>query len=118
LPLGALAASAAATRTHARAIGRRRRHRRRGRPRSAGGRPPFLVGERFADALDDDESNGVFALGLVLGVGGPALLATLVAWRQVKRPVAIALGLAGGAVSVAVLFAAFLIYCSAVDCIV
>jgi hypothetical protein len=80
--------------------------------------PLFLVGERFADALDDDESNGVFALGLVLGVGGPALLATLVAWRQVKRPVAIALGLAGGAVSVAVLFAAFLIYCSAVDCIV
>jgi hypothetical protein len=80
--------------------------------------PLFVVGERFADALDDDNSNGVFALGLVLGVGGPAFLATLVAWRQVRRPVAIALGLAGGALSIAVLFAAFSIYCSAVDCIV
>ncbi len=80
--------------------------------------PLFLAGERFAAALDDDKSNGVFALGLLLGIGGPAVLATLAAWRHVKRPIAFALGVAAGAVSVAVLLAAFLIYCSAVDCVV
>ena len=80
--------------------------------------PLFLVGERFAAALDDDKSNGVFALGLVLGIGGPAVLGTLIVSRHVKRPIALALGVAAGALSVAVLLATFLIYCSAVDCVV
>jgi hypothetical protein len=80
--------------------------------------PLFLIGGRVADALDDDASNGVFALDFLLGVGGPGVLATIVTRRRVGIPVAVGLGVASGAVSLAVLFVAFLIYCSAVDCIV
>jgi hypothetical protein len=80
--------------------------------------PLYLVGQRVANALDDDSSNGVFALGVVLGVGGPALLATIVAWRRARPAIAVALGLASGAIAVAVLLASFVVYCSAVACIV
>jgi ABC-type Fe3+ transport system permease subunit len=80
--------------------------------------PLFLVGQHVADALDDDKSNGVLALGLLLGIGGPAALTSVVSWRRARRSIALALGLTSGAASVAVLFAAFLVYCSAVDCVV
>jgi hypothetical protein len=80
--------------------------------------PFYLLGNRIAGALDDDESNGVLALGLMLGVGGPGLLAIAVAYRRVKTPIAVALGIAAAVISVGVLLAAFVIYCDAVDCIV
>ena len=78
--------------------------------------PFYLLGNRIAGALDDDESNGVLALGIMLGVGGPGLLAIAVAYRRVKTPIAVALGIAAAVISVGVLFAAFVIYCDAVDC--
>ena len=80
--------------------------------------PLYLLGGRIADALDHDGSNGVFALELVLGVGGPGVLALLVAWRRASVPVAVALAVASTALSLAILFVAFLIYCSAADCVV
>jgi hypothetical protein len=80
--------------------------------------PFYLLGNRIAGALDDDESNGVLALGLMLGVGGPGLLAIAVAYRRVKTPIAVALGITAAVISVGVLLAAFVIYCDAVDCIV
>jgi hypothetical protein len=78
--------------------------------------PFWLVGGRIADALDNDDSNGVLALDLILGVGGPGLLAIAVAYHRVKTPIAVALGIVTGGISLVVLFVAFLIYCD--DCIV
>lgn len=78
--------------------------------------PLYLLGGRIADGLDHDDSNGVFALNLVLGVGGPGLLAIALAWRKLNIPVAVVLGIASSIVSLVVLFIAFLIYCDAVNC--
>ena len=64
------------------------------------------MGNRIAGAPDDDESNGVLALGLMLGVAGPGLLAIAVAYRRVKTPMAVALGIAAAVISVGVLLAA------------
>jgi hypothetical protein len=80
--------------------------------------PLYVLGGRIADGLDQDDSNGVLALNLLLGVGGPGLLAVVIAWRKVNVSLAVVLGFASSIVSVAVLFVAFLIYCNAVNCIV
>jgi hypothetical protein len=80
--------------------------------------PLFVLGGRIADGLDDDASNGVFALDVLLGIGGPALLAVLVAYRRVGIPIAVVLGVASGVISAGVLLAAFVIYCDSRDCIV
>lgn len=82
--------------------------------------PLYLLGGRIADGLDHDDSNGVFALDLVLGVVGPGLLAIVIAiaWRKLNVPVAVVLGVVSSIVSLVVLFVALLIYCDAVNCIV
>ena len=80
--------------------------------------PLFVLGGRIADGLDDDASNGVFALDVLLGIGGPALLAAVVAYRKVGIPIAVVFGIASGVISAAVLLVAFLIYCDSRDCIV
>jgi len=48
--------------------------------------PIYLVGTGIADALDDDPTNGVFALGLILGVGLPAMTSLVFArsWSELK----------------------------------
>jgi hypothetical protein len=80
--------------------------------------PLFLLGGWITNDLDDDVSNGRFALDLVLGVGVPALLAAFIAYRAVGIPFAVVLGIVSGALSVGVLLVAFVIYCDATDCIV
>jgi hypothetical protein len=78
--------------------------------------PLYLIGQSVANAADNDDSNGVFALGLFLGVGGPALLTILLAYRALRFPaaVAVALGVTTGMAAVVVLFAALVIACA--DC--
>jgi hypothetical protein len=78
--------------------------------------PLFLLGSWIVDALDDDASDGRFALGLVLGVGGPALLALLTTHRRVGTPTAVTLGIVSGALSLGVLFFSLLVYCNGRDC--
>jgi hypothetical protein len=80
--------------------------------------PLYLLGNWIAQELDDDPSNGVFALDLVLGIGGPGLLAVLVAYRRLGIPLAVVLGIASGFLSAGVLLVTFVIYCDATDCIV
>jgi hypothetical protein len=80
--------------------------------------PLFVLGGRIANGLDDDASNGVFALDLLLGIAGPVVLAALLAYRRAGIPIAVVLGIASGLISVAVLFVAFLVYCDTRDCIV
>ena len=41
--------------------------------------PLYLVGHFLADAVDNDDSNGIFGLSLILGIAGPGLLAILAA---------------------------------------
>lgn len=79
--------------------------------------PLYLVGHFLADAADNDDSNGVFALDLILGVAGPGLLAILITLRTFRFPAAAALvlGILTSLLSVAVLFIAFLIYCRNCD---
>ena len=79
--------------------------------------PLYLIGHFLADAADNDDSNGVFALDLILGVVGPGLLASLVLSRTLRLPaaVAVALGVVSSAAAVVVLFAALLIYCRNCD---
>jgi len=79
--------------------------------------PLYLLGNRVADALDRDSSDGVFALGLLLGVGGPTAVAAAIAARRVRLALAAVLGLAAGAVAAVVLLAAFVVYCSGDRCI-
>jgi hypothetical protein len=78
--------------------------------------PLYLIGQSVADAADNDDSNGVFALGLFLGVGGPGLLTILVAYRTLRFPAvaAVVLGVITGMAAVVVLFAALVIACG--DC--
>ena len=78
--------------------------------------PLAVVGTRVADALDDDSSNGVFALGPILGLVGPALIAFAIAVRRLPVPVAVVLGLVAGVVSAGVLLVALGVYCSGIDC--
>jgi uncharacterized membrane protein YphA (DoxX/SURF4 family) len=80
--------------------------------------PLYLLGNWIVQELDDDPSNGAFALQLFLGIGGPGLLAILVAYRKVGIPLAVVLGIASGFVSAGVLLVTFVIYCDATDCIV
>ena len=43
--------------------------------------PVYLVGQGIADSLDDDRTNGVLALGLMLAVGLPSLVSIAVGRR-------------------------------------
>jgi hypothetical protein len=74
--------------------------------------PLYLLGSYVADALDNDDSNGVFELGLLLGVGVPGLAALWVArlvavWKWLP---ALGLGIVSGFLSVVTLLAALLIF--------
>jgi hypothetical protein len=82
--------------------------------------PAYLVGQGIVDSVDKDKTNGEFALGMLLGIGGPALLSLFVArvWAALPRLAALALGVASGVVSAVVLLVAFVSYCSATTCIV
>jgi hypothetical protein len=79
--------------------------------------PIYLVGSATARTLDTDPTNGVLALGLVLGVGLPAVtsLALARSWGQLGW-LPTTLGVASGVASVGVLFVAFAAYCSTVTC--
>jgi hypothetical protein len=70
------------------------------------------VGQHIADSLDTDDSNGVFALGLILGVAVPVLVAVWVArfpaaWKWLP---ALALGIGSGFLSVVTLLAALFLF--------
>ena len=78
--------------------------------------PLFLLGGRIAEGLDDDRSNGVFALGILLGIGGPALVDALLAYRRRGFALALVLGSASGLISAAVLIVSFIVYCDSRDC--
>lgn len=82
--------------------------------------PLYLAGQGIAGALDDDRSNGVLALGLMLGVPLPGLASIIVAraWGELKWVPALALGFVTGGISLVVLFGAFLVSCSATNCVV
>jgi peptidoglycan/LPS O-acetylase OafA/YrhL len=82
--------------------------------------PAYLVGHGIVDSVDDDRTNGVLALGPILGIGGPALLSLFVArvWGELPRIAALALGVASGVASAFVLLLAFATYCSATRCVV
>jgi hypothetical protein len=74
--------------------------------------PLYLGGQYIADSADSDSSNGVLALGLILGVAVPALVAVSVArfratWTWFP---ALALGIGSGLLSVVTLFAALFLF--------
>jgi hypothetical protein len=70
--------------------------------------------------LTDDRTNGVLALGLMLGVSVPGLASVTVAssWGQFGWHQALALGVAAGGISLVVLFVAFFAFCRATNCVV
>ena len=82
--------------------------------------PLSLLGQGIAEALDDDRTNGVLALGLMLGVSVPGVAAVTVArsWGQFRWHQALALGIAAGGISLVVLFVAFFAFCTATNCVV
>ena len=82
--------------------------------------PVYLVGQGIADSLDDDRTNGVLALGLMLAVGLPSLASIAVGrrWGGMRWVVALALGLASGCLSLGVLLVFFLAACTAANCVV
>jgi hypothetical protein len=82
--------------------------------------PTYLVGRGSADSFDDDRTNGVLALGLMLGVAAPALLSIFLArvWGEFRWFATLALGVGSGLVSLVVLFTAFVAFCTATTCIV
>ena len=82
--------------------------------------PIYLVGTGIADALDDDPTNGVFALGLFLGVGLPVMTSLVFArsWSELSWLPTIALGVGSGLASLGVLLVTFVAYCSATTCVV
>jgi hypothetical protein len=53
---------------------------------------------------------------VTVGVAGPGLLALVIASFRLKFLRALALGFASSMISLGVLFAAFLIYCDAINC--
>lgn len=82
--------------------------------------PTYLLGQGIADSFDDDPTNGVLALGLMLGVTAPSLLSIFLArvWSELPWIAALALGVGSGLASMVVLLAAFGVYCSAANSIV
>ena len=82
--------------------------------------PIYFLGQGIADSFDDDSTNGVLALGLMLGVAAPALLSVFLArvWGELRWIATLALGVGSGLVSLVVLFVAFVAFCSATMCIV
>lgn len=81
--------------------------------------PIYLIGQRLADALDDDSTNGVVALGLGLGLGLPAILSLVFArrWGGLGWSAATSLGVGAGLVSASVLIIAAVLICSPTACI-
>jgi hypothetical protein len=76
--------------------------------------PLYAAGSYVARGADTDPSNGVFQLGLILGVGIPAITAISLgrlsaAW---KWPPALALGVVTGFLSVVTLIATLVIFFS------
>lgn len=82
--------------------------------------PIYLLGQGIADSFDDDRTNGVLALGLMLGVAAPALLSIILArvWAEFRWFATLALGVGSGLVSLVVLFTAFVAFCTATTCVV
>jgi hypothetical protein len=82
--------------------------------------PTYFLGQGIANSFDDDRTNGVLALGLMLGVAAPALLSIFLArvWGELRWIATIALGVASGLVSLFVLFTAFVAFCTATTCVV
>jgi hypothetical protein len=82
--------------------------------------PSYFLGQVIADTLDDDPTNGVLALGLMLGVTFPAILSFLLArsWGKFRWFAALALSVGSAAAAVGVLLATFIAVCSATTCVV
>jgi hypothetical protein len=82
--------------------------------------PSYFLGQGIADSFDDDRTNGVLALGLMLGVAAPALLSIFLArvWGELRWIATLALGVGSGLFSLVVLFTAFVAFCTATTCVV
>ena len=82
--------------------------------------PIYFLGQGIADAFDDDRTNGVLALGLMLGVAAPALLSIFLArvWGEFRWIATLVLGVGSGLVSLFVLFTTFVAFCTATTCVV
>ena len=82
--------------------------------------PTYFLGQGIADSFDDDPTNGVLALGLMLGVAAPSLFSIFLArvWGELPWIALLALGVGSGLASAVVLLAAFGVFCSATNCIV
>jgi hypothetical protein len=78
--------------------------------------PVYLVGQGLADSLDRDDTNGVLALGLILGVVLPALGSMVLAHAggALGQLASIGLGIVSGFLSLVT----FLVHCSATRCVV
>jgi hypothetical protein len=74
--------------------------------------PLYLMGFDIARGVDDDRTNGVLQLGLLLGPGLPALASVLLTRLKggLRWPAALAVGVSSGVLSVVVLFLAFMVY--------
>jgi hypothetical protein len=84
------------------------------------GVPSYFVGQAIANSLDHDRSNGVLALGLILGVAVPAVLSAVLArsWGELRWPAAVSLGIGSGVVALAALFMTFVAVCTSTTCVV
>jgi hypothetical protein len=82
--------------------------------------PLYFLGQGMAGSLDDDRTDGVLALGLILGVGLPGIMSTVLArwWGDLHWVAAVVLGVGSGFIAVGVLFATFLAVCTATTCVV
>jgi hypothetical protein len=82
--------------------------------------PTYLLGQGIADSFDDDRTNGVLALGLILGVAAPAFLSIFLArvWGEFRWIATLALAVGSGLVSLVVLVTAFVAFCTATTCVV
>jgi hypothetical protein len=82
--------------------------------------PSYFLGQGIADALDNDRSDGVLALGLVLGVAVPGVMSIAVTRARGASGwlAALAVGVGSGVVAVGVLLATFVAACTATTCVV
>jgi hypothetical protein len=66
----------------------------------------------FAQIVGAELGIGIFEFPLVGAIGGPAALSFVVARRVLQVPVAVVVGFVSGAISLAALIGAILVYCA------
>lgn len=82
--------------------------------------PAYVIGHSIVGAVDNDPTDGELELGLALGVLLPSMTSILLArrWGDLKWIPALTLGIGSGVGSLVVLSIAFVVFCSATNCIV